>query len=182
MSTWDFYVEAPGKTAVEAFAIATNPAGRNGDPQFAAMSRKQSFVPIEDDWKTVKRRYVTALATLRDIISEVTETPPKDFNPELLWEMLNTIDVPVWNPSLNNAKSKNAALVALRDLASYWREKRDSCSRKMGPSEVAEALICDFNDTRVSEPDGPAGCIDLTPKVAGIRKRKNFLFFGVAPA
>ena len=58
-------------------------------------------------------------------------------------------------------------------LTSQARRKR------FEPMEIANALI-DMGDRRIDDKWGPAGCIDLTPKLTGKRKPKRFLFFGWA--
>lgn len=61
----------------------------------------------------------------------------------------------------------------IKDLASKARRKKHTAD------EVANALI-DMDDRRICDKWGPAGCIDLTPKLTGKRKPKEFLFFGWA--
>ena len=57
---------------------------------------------------------------------------------------------------------------------------RDTCKPKMSTGDIAEHLLAKLFDERIDDKWGPAGCIDMDPKLTGKRKPKRFLFFGWA--
>ncbi len=68
----------------------------------------------------------------------------------------------------------------VRDLREEIKELRlchQGLKRGAGPYDIANILLR-LDDGRVSEKYGPAGCIDLTPSN---KRKKRFLFFGLAP-
>lgn len=175
----EFFVEAEGRDANEAFQQALSEALENDAHK--GIATKSEFTIVKETWKSLKYRYKDGVNELQDIIAEVNEQSASDFNGETAAKRVQELELVVWPSVIRTFKSKHGTLKSLRYLAKQWRESRDSCGQKTTAKDVAEMLMCDVS-SELMDTCGPAGCIDLTPRVVGKRKPKRFLFFGVAPS
>jgi hypothetical protein len=62
---------------------------------------------------------------------------------------------------------------------SYLKGVKKRLKGRLDPYQVAQLLI-DVGHPTIRDKWGPAGCIDLDPRLTGKRKPKRFLFFGWA--
>lgn len=173
------------------FTIA---AGRNADEAFEKM-RKQSqeaaqsaavehsvadkteYVLVDIDWKELKQRLNYTIKELMLWRKDIQETSSD------LWHRSKAdkiaSDLHLKNVFLEvDTEYKSHVLRAISAEAKRLRNIRNNCKRSMYPMSIAGVLLDVFNYD-YCRVDGPAGCMDLTPNRKGIRKNKQFLFFGV---
>lgn len=183
MGAYDFSCISEGKDAAEAFKSAISQAqyeyGHNG--RTGTIAEKSSYVMVGDSWKDVKARYAKAVKELNKILIELNKTEAGEYSRAYLVDQLEGMNIPLWL-QLNSAHTKSSALKFLRAKIKELRALRDSCKRGMDADELVDHLMNKLCDERIDGISSPAGCVDLQPKVKGIRKRKKFLFFGVASA
>jgi hypothetical protein len=179
----DFICTAEGKNADEAFQAAIQSAkhknGHNG--YTGTVAEKNEFVMIPDSWKDLKAKYAAAVKKLNEVIRNLNDNVEADkYDKDEVEASLKEIkEVPIFLPfELGNTKT--SALKVLRDEAKSLRALRDSCKPQMQTEELVNHLLFEVCDERVGQKHGPAGCIDLEPKLKGIKKPKKFLFFGWA--
>ena len=183
MGACDFICEAEGKNAEEAFQAAIQFAkhenGHNG--YTGTVAEKNEFVMIPDNWKDLKTKYSTAVKKLNEVIKNLNDNVEADkYDKDELEASLKEIkEVPIFLP-FDLGNTKTSALKYLRDTAKELRAHRDSCKPKMVIETIIHHLMFEICDERVGSKSAPAGCIDLEPKLKGIKKPKKFLFFGWA--
>jgi len=182
MGASTFYDVAYGRTPEEAFDAAVREAeydyGHAG--YTGTIAEKHDFVMIDETWKTRKYYYAKQVRGLTALIADVTNTPASK------WGL--TRDGFLRRGKANGmgyfdaekaARSKSKFLEVCRHRKKKLREERDRWTRKSSLYDVAEDLI-EVGDDRIDDKWGPAGCIDLQPKLTGKRKPKAWLFFGWA--
>lgn len=178
MTGVEFFVTSSGRDAKSAFDTAVALATKE-DP-YAGIAAKTEFVEVEENWKSLKARLQDAIDVMQEAINHTNSLEAGEFDKDELVKQIEEVEIGVWSNDLLRPKTKHGALKAMRQQVKYWRGLRDSCGRSMTAQEVAEALLYDVCDERLCDTCGPAGCIDLTPKVTGKRKAKRFLFFGLS--
>jgi hypothetical protein len=185
MGGCDFICQSEGRDANDAFRNAVEEAEykRGHDPYNGTISTiSEGFVMIPDTWKDVKQRYVDSLNAMADLLKRIQEVPATEyvaFNSEVEKELDSLPAGPVYLRG-KAAKTKSGTMNGIRAAMKGLRKKRDSCTAKMQPSDIASHLLYEMCDPRVDEKRGPCGCIDMDPKLTGKRKPKRFLFFGIA--
>ncbi|MBD3262054.1 MAG: hypothetical protein GF334_10390 [Candidatus Altiarchaeales archaeon] len=147
-----FFVRVKGKTARDAFREAVEDARHwSGHGGYTGtIAEKSDYVMITPNTARLQEHFKAELRVERQRLRELRKST----------HIHNQ-----WNIELCEKR--------IKDLAPKARRKRHT------PDEVANALI-DMDDRRICDKWGPAGCIDLTPKLTGKRKPKKFLFFGWA--
>ena len=178
MAEVEFFIEAEGRDANEAFQRAI--AEATSIDIYGGLATKTGFIQVHDNWRSLKALYSDGVNEVQELIAEVNEKPADEFDGTYVVKKLEEIELAVWSRELREPKSKHGTLKSLRYLAKRWREARNSCGQKTTPRDIAEMLLEDACVDGLNDVTGPAGCIDLTPKVAGKRKPKKFLFFGIA--
>lgn len=173
-----FTIPAEGRNATEAFKMAV--VSSMGEEE--GISLKESYMMVDENWKSLKIRYSEYVQKMNEILRELSETPAKEYSRENFIEDVRKNGLPLWAFDYDKLQTKNGAVVSLRALAKSWREHRNNCKQNMGVAEIIDHLMLEMCDDRFVKPDSPAGCIDLTPKITGQRKPKKFLFFGLAEA
>jgi len=177
MGANDFMNMVSARSAEEAFHLARENAqyehGHGG--YTGTIAEKSDFVMIEDTWKDLKIRYSKMIKGLSDIIKWVSSSPAKQLTREQVVDALRAINLPYWIRD-----GKTFILEDLRKTIKNLRAERDSCKPSLPLETLAHRLLYTFNDSRVRDKWGPAGCIDMDPKLTGKRKEKRFLFFGLA--
>jgi hypothetical protein len=158
MGACDFYEVAQGKTAREAFQRAVEDAqyesGHGGYTGTIAEKGGDGFKMIRDSSAQVRARMKEALKETKEDLKRVKkggEVPREKY----------------WDQG---------------DIENHIRCLQDrikSFPRTLTPMDIAHALMF-LDDKRIRDKWGACGCIDMTPKLTGKRKRKSFLFFGLA--
>lgn len=151
-----FYTEATGKTAQEAFQNAIDQArwehGHGGYSGTIAEKGGRGFLLITDSGKDIRLRIKETIKKTKDKLKNLKKAPGTDEE----WKR--------------------------RDLEEELFDLKHALKNfppKPTPRNIAHALVS-MEDRRIDDKWGPAGCIDMTPKLTGKRKPKHFLFFGWA--
>ena len=181
MGACNFECTVQGKTAGEAFRSAIEEAQYDhGHAGYSGtIAEKNDYVMIHDSWKDIKELYVKTLESMAQMLKDIAATTPVDFDWDPICEELGKLPVPTFITSSGDITKTKAANLIRKEMGRL-RGKRNSCTAKMTADDIANHLLFEICDDRVGDKYGPAGCIDLDPKLSGKRKLKRFLFFGMA--
>lgn len=182
MGSASFYYIAEGRTPEEAFRNAREDAlydyGHAG--YTGTIAEKHEFVILDENWKTLKERLAKAVKYMRAFIKKLRATPKKRYDPESFYNELHRNVNPLYELYVYHLpKKKGIALEVLMAEAKRIRGLRNKCNSKMTTQEVGEMLVS-IGDIRIDDKWGPAGCLDMDPRLTGKRKPKRFFFFGYA--